>query len=426
MTVNQMTRLGAGTAALCLAVVASAAQATEGYVALGFGPVQRGQGGAGVADPGSDAMASTINPAAVAGLGHSLSFGAEVFMPDRGYTGTGTQFVGAGSWRSGRDVFLIPNFAYNRPLANGAVLNFAAYGNGGMNTSYSAFARSNPCPAGTPGTGVYCFGAAGVDLTQLFLSVTYAQKSGPLAWGIAPTLAVQGFKASGLGAFGGISSDPANLTDRGRDYSYGIGLRAGLSYEVSPTLRLGLSGQTKINMTKFDNYAGLFENGGDFDIPANISAGVAWDATPALTVMLDYQKIFYSGIPAIGNGATALPLGAVGGTGFGWDDVDVVKLGLAWAQNDRMTWRAGYAHASNPIGPEDVTLGILAPGVVTNHYTLGGSWAASDRDTVDFSVVYAPNVQVVGVEMTPQGPTPGQVGIDMNQFAVSIGWSRKF
>ena len=397
---------------------AAPALATEGYFALGYGPVQRGTAGAGVAHPGGDAMAAALNPAAVAGMGRELSLGLELFVPDRGYEGIGTFFVPAESVRGGDQIFPIPHFAYNMPLQNGGVLNFAAYGNGGMNTSY---------PDGLGGCGsVFCGGPAGVDLSQLFVSASYARQSGGFSWGIAPTLAIQAFKAEGLGAFTGISTNGAALTDNGYDYSVGFGLRAGIQAEVTPGLRFGLSGQTRFNMSEFEDYAGLFEGGGDFDIPASVTAGVAWDAQPDLTVMLDYQRIFYSDVGAVGNATNAGPLGADGGAGFGWDDVDVVKLGLEWRKTDAMTLRFGYAYATNPIGPEDVTLNILAPGVVEHHLTAGGSWQVTARDRIDLSVVYALNNSVTGPETTPAGPTPGSVAIDMDQFAVSVGWVRRF
>lgn len=413
------TRHLAGLAVLCLAggVAAAPALATEGYFALGFGPVQRGQGGAGVAHA-FDAMSSTINPAAVAGIGHEMSMGMEVFSPTRGYEGTATGFVPSGSVESGRDLFLIPNFALNHPLDSGAVLNVAAYGNGGMNTTY---------PAGLGGCGsVYCGGPAGVDLNQLFVSVTYARQEGDLSWGIAPTLAVQSFAARGLGAFAGLSTNPAALTDNGHDVSFGFGLRAGLQYRLSDSLTLGVAGQTKMAMSRFDKYAGLFEDGGDFDIPATMTVGLAWQAQPDLTLMLDYQKIWYSGVGAIGNANGAGPLGAPGGAGFGWDDVQVIHLGAEWVASPDMTWRMGYAHATNPVGPEDVTLNILAPGVVEDHFTFGGSRRIGDRDRLDFSLVYAAPHSVSGPEMTPMGPTGGTVRLGMDQISVSVGWTRKF
>lgn len=412
------------TKALCLGLTvtaglmtASAAQATEGYFALGYGANQRAVGGAGVAHA-FEAMSAAVNPAAAAHVGHEMQLGVELFSPRRGYTGTGTVFVPSGVVDSGSEYFWIPSFAYNRPLANGAVLNFAVYGNGGMNTDFGT---------GLAGCGsVFCGGPAGVDLSQLFVSVTYAQKAGNLSWGIAPTLVAQRFKAEGLGAFSGISVNAGALTDNGYDWSVGGGLRAGLQWSVNDDFSLGVSGQTKMKMSEFDRYAGLFEDGGSFDIPASLTLGAAWKAGADVTMMADYQRIFYSGVPAISNAGNAGPLGAPGGAGFGWDDVDVVKLGVEWKKSDQMTWRAGYAYATNPVGGEDVTLNIIAPGIVEHHFSVGGSYRLNDRDRLDFSAVYVPQSTVSGAETTPGGPTPGVVELNMHQFSISVGWTRTF
>lgn len=422
MFLSHKSRL-AGSVALCLGLVAlpQLAQATEGYFALAYGTAQRGVAGAGVAYS-QDAMSGAINPASVASVGHELNFGVELFSPRRGYTATGTGFVAPGSVESGREYFIVPNFAWNKPLANGAVLNVSVYGNGGMNTSYPSLANTSPGCAGGP--GVFCGGEAGVDLNQLFVSVAYAKKDGALSWGIAPTLAVQSFAAKGLGAFAPMSVDPAHLTNMGHDISWGVGLRAGVQYEVSPQLTLGISGQTKFNMSKFDDYAGLFANGGEFDIPASITAGLAFRPRPDLTLMLDYQKIFYSDIDAVGNATNAGPLGATGGAGFGWDDVDVVRLGAEWRQTPDMTWRVGYAHATNPVGPEDVTMNILAPGIVENHFSIGGSKQLNERDRLDFSVSYVTSNTVSGA--IPVAFGGGTAELEMHQVSAAIGWTRKF
>jgi len=424
MTKGATLRIGAGLMSMSLIAGITPAQATEGYFPLGFGAIQRSQGGAGVAIRGQDAMSQAINPAAISGMSGQMSLGAELFMPFRGYDASGTAFVAPGSFDSGREIFLVPNFAWIRPLSSGT-LGVSVFGNGGMNTSFPNITNTSPGCGGGP--GVFCGGPAGVDLMQMFVSVSYANEAGPVRFGIAPTLAMQTFQANGLGAFGGMSVDPTRLTNNGHDFSYGLGLRLGAQVDLAPGFSLGLSGQTRFDMTEFDRYAGLFEGGGDFDIPAQITLGVAWQAAPNLTVMLDAQRIYYSDIPAIGNAFGLGALGAPGGSGFGWDDVNVVRLGFEWRQNDRMTWRAGYAHSSNPMGAEDVTLGILAPGIVEDHFSFGGTYHRNARDSIDFAVVYAPEVRLSGPEVLPGGPTPGSdIALRMNQLGLSVGWTRRF
>lgn len=379
-------------------LLATPALATEGMFALGFSTSQRAMGGTGAAY-GFEAMSATMNPANAANVGRQFQMGLDIFSPDRGFVRGGVDN------NSGSNYFPVPNLSYNHPLANGNVFNISVYGNGGMNTDY-AIGALGPAPVG-------------IDLSQMFISATYAGTSGDLSWGIAPTLAIQTFKGDGLAGFGVLGVD--------RDWSYGGGIKAGITYKASPTLTFGLSGQTKMYMSKFDEYATLFEGGGSFDIPASITAGLAWKARPNLTVMADIQRIFYSGVPAISNsGAIPLPLGSVGGPGFGWDDINVLKLGVEYKANDRMTWRAGYAYSENPVGPEDVYFGVLAPGVSTHHITVGGTYAISDKNSIDFAVEYAPSSTVNG--FVPAGPPPAAApgSIYMSQTSVSIGWTHNF
>jgi long-chain fatty acid transport protein len=365
-----------------------------------------------------------LNPAGIVGLPEELQLGIGLFMPFRGYDATGPGFVAPGEVDSDANFFAIPNFAYVRPIDANSAFGVTLYGNGGMNTTYPDVV--NPACGG--GSGVFCGGDAGVDLIQAFLSAGYARSFGPLKVGIAPTLAVQRFKANGLEAFSAISEDPDNLTNNGYDYSYGGGLRAGLELQAMSGLRFGLSGQTEMYMSKFDQYAGLFEGQGDFDIPAAVTVGVAVDATPNLTLMLDYQYIFYSGVDAVSNpSTTAAPLGSDDGPGFGWHDVGVLKVGAEWRANEKWTLRAGYAYSENPIESTDVTLNILAPGVVQHHFTGGVGYQLSKSDVLEFSGMFVPESTVSGEEVTPAGPNPARtVELEMYQFQLLAGWTHKF
>lgn len=406
-------------------VATGQAQATEGYFQHGFGARSAGVGGAGVADP-ADAMAIANNPAGLVDVGRQFNADVTLFSPFREYTGTGTGFVAPGTIESKSNLFAIPSFAYSHPLGPDSAIGIAMYGNGGMNTNYANV--TNPNCGG--GSGVFCAGEAGVDLIQAFITAGYAHRFGNLSIGVAPIVAIQAFEAKGLGAFAnpGTSSDPANMTDRGYDISAGVGGRVGVQYDVTDNVRVGASYQSKIWMSEFSKYAGLFEGGGDFDIPDNVTAGIAIDVMPELTLMLDYKRIFYSNVDAVGNSSMIPALfGSAGGPGFGWHDVDIFKVGIEWEQNPQWTWRVGYAYNDNPIESTDVTLNILAPGVVQHHITGGFSYTYNDRDSVDFAAMFAPEVSVSGPEVTPGGPTPGSnIDISMYQLAFTLGWTRKW
>lgn len=403
------------------------AQATEGYFQHGYGARQQALGGAGVADS-RDAMALSLNPAGLVDVGRQFQLGGSLFVPFREYTATGAGFVApggsSGTIESSSNYFAVPNIAYSSPIDATSAWGIALFGNGGMNTTYKNVANSN-CPV--PG-GVFCGGNAGVDLIQAFLTVGYARRFGNLSFGIAPVLAIQRFKAEGLSFFAPFSSDSANLSNRGYDWSVGGGVRGGLQWNVTNNVRVGVSAQTPMWMTEFDKYRGLFADQGDFDIPANLTAGIAVDLTPAFTVMFDYKHIWYSSIGSVGNSSQIpLPFGASGGPGFGWHDVDIFKIGAEWRASPVWTFRVGYAHNTNPIKSSDVTLNILAPGVVTHHFTGGFSYQVTKNSVIDFSATYVPKHSVSGIEVTPGGPNPFRtIELAMHQYQFTVGWTYRF
>jgi long-chain fatty acid transport protein len=400
-------------------------QASEGYFQYAWGARHSALAGAGMADV-RDATGQIINPAGIVGLeGSSFNLGLTIFSPKRKYTGGGApSFTQNGEVKSGKNYFYIPTIAYTSPIDETSSWGLAMYGNGGMNTTYPAAARPLPdCPP-TGGAGIFCGGPSGVDLMQGFVAATYAKSFGKISLGISPLFAFQMFEAKGLAAFGGFSSDPANLTDNGHNTTFGFGIKLSVQADVSDKMRIAVSYQPKVSMGKFDKYAGLFEGAGSFDIPANFSIGVAFDITDAVAFMADYKHISYSKVGAVGNPTTVqLPFGADGGPGFGWDNVNAYKAGVEWAQSDNLTLRVGVSTNSNPIGPEDVTLNILAPGVVKTRYTAGFEYRTSDTSSFEFAAGYVPNVKVTGPEQFNPAHT---VDIEMHQTVITFAWKKSF
>jgi long-chain fatty acid transport protein len=401
-------RLGLAVAALG---AMHAAQATNGYFPHGFGLKAKGMGGAAVATA-QDGFAGVNNPAASAFAGNRWDLGAEFFMPQR------DALMGGTATESGRDVFLIPEFGYNVQLSKQLGVGLTVYGNGGMNTSYDTNLFG--------GTG-----KLGVDLMQLIVAPTVAyQFAEGHSFGVSPLLVLQRFEAYGLQGFDSAmrTSAVGSVTNRGKDTSTGLGVRFGYMGQVSDALSVGASYSPKINMSRFDKYAGLFAGAGDFDIPENYSLGMALKVTPDLMLALDIQRINYSKVPSIGNASTIMAqLGTPGGPGFGWTDVNVVKLGVQWKLDERWTLRAGYNHGDNPIRSADAMFNILAPGVVRQHITLGGTYSPNKTEEWTFAAWHGKRETVVG-PMYNNGAVvdPTGVRIGMSQNGFGLQYSRKF
>jgi long-chain fatty acid transport protein len=396
-------------------VAAGTAQATNGYFPHGFGLKAKGMGGASVA-MAHDGFAGVNNPAASAFTGNRWDLGGEIFMPERATSGFGPAEV-----KSGREAFLIPEFGYNVKLSEKLGVGLTVYGNGGMNTSYA--------------TNVFGgAGKLGVDLMQLIIAPTVAYKVAPgHSFGVSPLLVMQRFEAYGLNGFAPFSSNPAALTNKGKDSSTGLGVRLGYMGQLNDVLTVGVSYSPKINMSKFDDYAGLFAGGGDFDIPENYAVGVALQVTPRVQVALDYQAINYSKVPSIGNASVANlfagnALGTANGAGFGWKDVNVLKIGVQWQLNAKWVLRAGYNDGDNPVTPADAMFNVLAPGVMEKHITVGGTYQPNAKDEWSFAYWHAKNSTVngLGFNFTTMPPGTFPISIRMKQNGIGVQYSRKF
>jgi long-chain fatty acid transport protein len=404
----------------------SPSHGTNGYSPTGFGTSNKGIVGAGVALP-QDALAAATNPAGMALLGHRLDVGAAIFNPNHGFTANDDAqtppfpSIPPGRYKSQKDLFLVPHFGWNRPLDDKSTIGVSIGGNGGMNTDYDAAIWrnfDNPPTASAP---------TGVDFAQLFVGFTYAREVAPGHYlGITPILAAQRFRAEGLEPFRGLSTSPTRVTNNGYDYAWGYGLRVGWLGQLSDRLNLGVSAQTRLEMTRFEDYEGLFAERGDFDTPATITAGLAYEVTPSVTLVFDWQRIFYSDVKALGNSNNlALGpgnlLGADNGLGFGWDDINIYKFAVQWAYSPRWIFRAGYSHADQLFENGESLFNVLAPATVQSHASLGLTYHVDKRNSVSLAYTRAFPNRIRGQNQNFTGPQTGHVEMDQHELEVSWG-----
>ena len=376
-------------ALIAIAGLSTSAFATNGYFAHGYGMKAKGMAGVGIALP-QDALAAATNPAGMVFVGDRWDVGVDYFRPQResAVTGLGT-FDG-----NSTENYFVPEFGYNRMISKDMSFGVSVYGNGGMATDYGTLnTASIVCfdPPGCTTFGPMGSGQAGVDLAQLFFAPTLAMKLNEShALGVTLKIAYQRFKAFGIQNMAGMSSSPTNVSNNGYDDSWGYGLGLGWTGKVSPTLTLGATYQSRTYMQKMDKYQGLFAEQGDFDIPENYGLGLAWKATPQLTIAADVQKINYGSVKSIANTQNAGgALGADNGAGFGWRDVTAYKLGVAYDVNKDMTLRAGYSWNDEPYPASETFFNILAPGLIKEHLTLGGSWRLSGGGELSVAYMHA-------------------------------------
>lgn len=434
-------------AAAAALAVPLAVQATDGYFTHGYGMKAKGMGGASVAVAGQDAFGGANNPATMAFASNRVEAGLDLFSPWRKASRSGGALFGLdGSADSDSNYFGVPEAAFNYMVRPDLALGVTVYANGGMNTDYPSGQLPSPGMCGATGTFNLLCGttALGVNLSQLIIAPTLAWQFVPNhSLGVSPLWAYQEFEAYGLQLFDnpGLSTSAGNVTNRGKDSSTGWGARFGYYGQFTPQFAVGAAYATKMSMDEFGKYKGLFAEQGGFDIPSHWALGVAIRPTPQWLIALDYERINYSDVksvnnpsrlilncPALGGSNPANCLGGGDGAGFGWESVNVFRLGVQYALNANWTLRGGYNYTDNPIGSQDVTFNILAPGVVQHHLTLGATYAWQNRHELTGAFMYAFNNDVTGPSLF-NSLVPGlnaQEKIEMYQWSLGVQYSYKF
>lgn len=179
-------------------------------------------------------------------------------------------------------------------------------------------------------------------------------------------------------------------------------------------------------MSPFAAYKGLFSNRGAFDVPANYTIGIALNPNGPLTFAADYARIEYAEVASIANASTnRAPLGATGGPGFGWQTIAVERIGLEYRASERTTLRAGYNHGENPVQARDVTFNILAPGIVTDHVTLGLTQAVGAHGELTFAYTRGLPSSLSGPtsQLLPGGGTD-TIHLAESSFGIAYGFRK--
>jgi long-chain fatty acid transport protein len=419
--------------------VSGGALATNGYFLPGFGFRSEGMGGVGIAY-GRDSLSIAANPANIVNTGMRGDLGFGIFNPERyaavGSGAGGFSFFGFnGASESDAKYFLIPEMGMTMPLTENLHAGIAFVGNGGMNTTYP---NDFYIPGGSQKK-------LGVDLMQLLVPITAGYRLNDThSLGASLVLGETRFRAYGLDAFGLISSDPAHLTNNGFDYSFGAGLKLGwLGEFMDKRLTLGLTYASKVYMSKFEKYRGLFAEQGDFDVPATYGVGIALKPTKNLVIAADVTRIQYSDVASVGNrgpgvntgpgfqgvqsgfpcgvlGDPALCLGEDAGLGFGWQDQTVYKLGVNYGLNSRLQVRAGFNYGKTPIPDDQLTFNTLAPATVEKHYSVGFTYKATDELEVTGTYMYVANNSQRACAQNIVDCV--EFNMHQNVFGLSLGW----
>ena len=135
----------------------------------------------------------------------------------------------------------------------------------------------------------------------------------------------------------------------------------------------------------------------NFQWPATLGLGVAYQMSDKLMVAVDVKQIMWSDVMdsfRMSFTADSVPAnGAFGGASMdvemfqNWKDQAVIQFGAAYKMDDALTLRAGMNVAKNPV--PDAYMNALFPAIEENHITGGVGYKISDSSAVDFALMQA-------------------------------------
>jgi long-chain fatty acid transport protein len=241
-------------------------------------------------------------------------------------------------------------------------------------------------------------------------------------------------------------SDDSDFT--GKAKGYGFAGKLGATFKVSDTLTLGATYHSKTSLSDMSTSGAHVRmdvemddgDGGSMDVPMTLSGkikikdfqwpetygfGAAWQATDRLMLAADFKRIRWSRVmkdfTMQFTADSSMSNGPFGGSTMSatmpqnWDDQNVVSVGLGFKATDKLTLRAGYNRASNPI--PNSTVHYLFPATVEQHYTAGFGYDLNPNAAINFSLAVVPGVKATASD--------GSV-IDHSQTSWQLMYSHKF
>ena len=415
---KKRSRIMKTTMATVILLLPTAIFATDGYQLIGVGAYQKSLAGAVTANPGT-AMTAVSNPAGIAHLGPRVDFSMEAFMPDRNVD---FSMMSGKKKESEVDIYGVPAIGWAAPVSEGSNLFFGGgmYGTSGMGVDYSE--------------------------VEMMPNIKWDGYSNLSFWQMAPVLAKKVNDKLSVG--GALNIDYQSVSfdmnvkqgsatiekfDLSRtSSSFGMGFGVGLLYDVSDKVTLGFNYKSKQNFAdlkyqlakgditheRTEMPAGEYKL--DLDFPQQAAIGLAFKATPKLTISGDVKWIDWSStmnkLSLKGPNNINIPMDP------GWKDQKVYALGVSYAVTDKLNLRGGYNYASAPIDEKNASRNFLTPAVVESHYTIGADYKLNNHWDLGFHYMHAPK-RTVSVASDDKIAPRSSTSLGVDSFGINVGYS---
>ena len=379
-----------------LALACGQAMAMNGSQLGGYGIKNAGMGGASIALP-LDASAAANNPAGMAFVPTSVVGNLVVFKGKSNASFAGIPPTGIFSNQLNDNTTKIApeggfNWVVNSQMTIGLTLSGA-----GAGADYGETLLPVP-------------GHENLKSAQKVADVIPS-----ISWKISPDLAVgfglifsfQEFESQG--AFNQKTLAP--ILGHGKETAHGVGARIGLQWNATPQLSLGATLKPRISMSKLGDYSKdiLAHSEGKVDIPAEYGLGVAWKATPSVTLAADFLEVQYSKVKANQD-----PIGPM------WKDQPIWRLGASWEVDPTWTLRGGLSRNQRQITSDRTLQNLLSPAINNVAYTFGASMKLDPKSDISFSMEHNPSKTLNGT-----GDNVG-TNITSKTQVIRVGYQKQF
>lgn len=384
-----------------LALACGQAMAMNGAQLGGYGIKNAGMGGASIALP-LDASAAANNPAGMAFVPTSVVGNVVVFKGKSNFTGPGRTLYDNTTEAGPEGGF---NWVVNSQMTVGLSLSGAGAG--------ANFGE--PLNPMLPG------------LQNLKSSQKIADVIPSISWKISPNLAVglgvifsfQEFEAQGVIAPIPVPPGYVALPNHGKEKASGVGARIGLQWNATPALSVGATYKSRTSMSKLGKYGDannlLAYSAGKVDIPSEYGLGLAWKATPSVTLAADFLEVQYSDVTVMKDPG-----------GQKWKDQSILRLGAAWEMNPTWTLRSGLSRNQRQITSDRTLQNILSPAINNVAYTFGASMKLDPKSDISFSMEHNPSQTLNGTG--PLATTGSSLGTNITSKTqvIRVGYQKQF
>jgi len=404
-----------------LALGTTSAFATNGSNLIGTGAKARAMGGTSIG-VFHGAESGLSNPALINQVeGTEISFGGTIFMPN--VSNDNNLILGAppapnltSKADSAADMSVIPEVSIVSKINDSFSIGIGMWGTAGMGVDYRDDANTGQMNMVT-------------NLQLMQFGVPMAYNINGFSIGLTPVLQYGSLD---------INYDSTNLGggNKGAGVSQDLefGYNLGLAYKIAG-FTLGAIYKSKIDMEYKGQLTSAMQGFGlanykndKLSTPAELGFGVSYTMSEH-TIAIDYKNIAWSD--------------AEGYKDFAWEDQTVIAVGYAY-KTDGWAVRVGYNYSESPITEQKTnftaagdisqagaanlpgglvnTFNLLGfPGIVDSHVTFGGSYALSEKTSVDVAYAYAPEVTETFTNFAKQDITTKH-----SQSSLSVGVNYNF